>query len=137
MSINKSALIRYKILDRCFGNPGKKYFIEDLVVECNRTLIEIDPNSRGIQRRQLYEDIRYMESAEGWSAEIERIPFGKKKYYRYADKSFSINNQPLNAAEMEQLYSSIEIILSKAKLVNVLRFSLCPKRNHLLLYCFR
>ena len=110
MSVNKNALIRYKILDRCFSNPGKRYFIEDLVLECNKRLIEIDPNSKGIQKRQLFEDIKYMESAEGWSAEIEKIAFGKKKYYRYLDRGFSINNQPLNAAEIEQLHSAMDII---------------------------
>ncbi|MDB5127072.1 WYL domain-containing protein [Mucilaginibacter sp.] len=110
MAVNKNALIRYKILDRCFSNPGKRYFIEDLVEECNKQLMEIDPNSKGIQKRQLFEDIKYMESAEGWSAEIEKVAFGKKKYYRYADKNFSINNQPLNAAEIEQLHSAMDII---------------------------
>lgn len=110
MAVNKNALIRYKVLDRCFSNPGKKYFIEDLLTECNKQLLEIDPNSRGIQKRQLFEDIKYMESAEGWSAEIEKITFGKRKYYRYADKNFSINNQPLNAAEIEQLHSAMDII---------------------------
>lgn len=110
MAVNKNALIRYKILDRCFSNPGKKYFIEDLVYECNKQLMEIDPNSKGIQKRQLFEDIKFMESSEGWSAEIEKIAFGKKKFYRYADKNFSIDNQPLNAAEIEQLHSAMEII---------------------------
>src|ERR1700761_2513158 len=110
MSINKNALIRYKILDRCFGNPGKRYFIEDLVSECNKQLIEIDPNSRGVQKRQVFEDIKYMESSEGWSVQIERIAFGKRKYYRYANKNFSIDNQPLNAVEIEHLRSAMAII---------------------------
>jgi len=110
MAVNKNALIRYKILDRCFSNPGKRYFIEDLVFECNKQLAEIDPNSKGIQKRQLFEDIKYMESAEGWSAEIGKIPVGKKKYYRYVDKDFSINNQPLNSLEIEQLHSAMDII---------------------------
>ena len=34
MATNKNALIRYKILDTCFRNPGKKYFIEDLIEKC-------------------------------------------------------------------------------------------------------
>jgi predicted DNA-binding transcriptional regulator YafY len=110
MAVNKNALIRYKILDRCFSNPGKRYFIEDLVSECNKQLMEIDPYSKGIQKRQLFEDIKFMESTEGWSAEIEKLPFGKRKYYRYADKNFSISNQPLNSSEIEQLHSAMEII---------------------------
>ena len=31
MSVNKNALIRYKVLDSCFRNHAKKYFIEDLI----------------------------------------------------------------------------------------------------------
>ncbi|QXV66319.1 WYL domain-containing protein [Mucilaginibacter sp. 21P] len=110
MAVNKAALIRYKILDRCFRNPGKKYFIEDLIEECNKQLSEIDPETKGIQRRQILYDIRYMESAEGWSAEIDRIPFGKKKHFRYRDINFSIDNQPLNFAEIEQLSAAVEIL---------------------------
>jgi len=110
MAVNKNALVRYKVLDRCLSNPGKKYFIDDLVFECNKQLIEIDPNSKGIQKRQLFEDIKYMESAEGWSVQINKVPFGKRKYYRYVDKNFSISNQPLNAAEIEHLHSAMDII---------------------------
>ena len=33
MSVNKNALIRYKVLDSCFRNHAKKYFIEDLIDE--------------------------------------------------------------------------------------------------------
>ena len=35
MSTNKHATIRYLALDKCFRNPGKKYFIEDLIKVCN------------------------------------------------------------------------------------------------------
>jgi len=110
MPVNKNALIRYKVLDRCFSNPGKKYFIDDLVEECNKQLMEIAPNTKGVQKRQLFEDIKYMESSEGWSADIQKILFGKKKFYRYRDKNFSISNQPLNASEIDQLHSAIDII---------------------------
>ena len=57
MSTNKNALIRYQVLDRCFRNIGKMYFWEDLLEECNKALIDFDPNSNGIQRRQLFDDI--------------------------------------------------------------------------------
>jgi hypothetical protein len=50
MATNKNALIRYKILDNCFRNIGKKYFIDDLIEECDKMLLEIDPASNGISR---------------------------------------------------------------------------------------
>lgn len=110
MSLNKKALIRYQVLDKCFRNTGRMYFWEDLLEECNKVLIELNPHSRGIQRRQLFEDIKFMESEQGWSIPLGRYRFGKKVYYRYEDTTFSINNSLLNLTESEQLKSAINII---------------------------
>lgn len=110
MSVNKNALIRYQTLDKCFRNPGKMYFWEDLLNECNKALMNFEPDCEGIQRRQLFNDIRFMESEEGWSIPLERMKYGRKVYYRYEDLSFSINNQPLNASEAEQIKSALQII---------------------------
>ena len=110
MSINKNALIRYQVLDRCFRNPGRMYFLEDLLEECNKALTDLDLDSKGIQRRQLFDDIRFMESEAGWSIPLSKIRCGRKVYYRYEDLSFSINNQPLNASEAEQIKSALRII---------------------------
>lgn len=109
MSINKNAIIRYQVLDRCFRNTGRMYFWEDLLDECNKALLDFDPNSEGIQRRQLFDDIRFMESDAGWSIPLRRIRYGRKVYYRYEDLSFSINNQPLNDSEVAQIKSAIQI----------------------------
>lgn len=110
MASNKNAQIRYRALDTCFSNPLKKYFIEDLIDACNRVLLETDPGSNGIQRRQVFDDIRYMESCEGWSAPVARYREGKKVYYRYSDPQFSIDNQPLNQSELEQIKSAMQIL---------------------------
>jgi predicted DNA-binding transcriptional regulator YafY len=110
MSINKNALIRYQVLDRCFRNSGRMYFWEDLLEECNKALANFDPNSKGIQRRQLFNDIRFMESEAGWSIPLARYRYGKRVYYRYEDLSFSINNQPLNDSEAAQIKSALQIL---------------------------
>lgn len=86
------------------------YFWEDLLEECNKALIDFDPNSDGIQRRQLFDDIRFMESDAGWSIPLVRNRHGRKVYYRYEDLSFSISNQPLNDSEVEQIKSALQII---------------------------
>lgn len=109
MSVNKNALIRYQVLDRCFRNTGRMYFWEDLLEECNRALMDFDPNNEGIQRRQLFDDIRFMESEQGWSIPLGRIRHSRKVYYRYEDLSFSISNQPLNDSEAEQIKSALQI----------------------------
>jgi predicted DNA-binding transcriptional regulator YafY len=110
MATNKNALIRYKILDSCFRNPGKRYFIENLIEECDRVLAEIDPDTKGISRRQIFDDIAFMESSEGWSIDLERHKEGKRVYYRYKDHSFSINNMPLNEVEITQLKDAVDIL---------------------------
>lgn len=110
MASTKNATIRYQTLDRCFRNPGRRFYVEDLLEACNKELLEENPNSNGIQKRQLYDDIRFMESEQGWSIPLEKIRDGKKTYYRYEDFSFSINNQPLNDSEAEQIKSALQII---------------------------
>ena len=110
MATTKHALIRYKILDNCFRSPGKKFFINDLIEECEKVLLEMDSQSKGISRRQVMDDISFMESSEGWDIELARIRDGKKVYYRYTDSSFSINNMPLNDIEISQLQSAAEIL---------------------------
>jgi predicted DNA-binding transcriptional regulator YafY len=110
MSINKNAIIRYQVLDRCFRNPGRMYFWEDLLEECNKALVYFVPNCKGIKRRQLFDDIRFMESETGWSIPLARYRYGKRVYYRYEDLSFSINNQPLNDSEAAQIKSALQIL---------------------------
>lgn len=110
MGINKNALIRYKILDNCFRNTGRKYFIDDLIAECESVLQEMDPNSNGISRRQIFDDISFMESKEGWSIELLRLRDWKKVYYRYENAEFSINNMPLNEIEINQLKTAVNIL---------------------------
>jgi predicted DNA-binding transcriptional regulator YafY len=110
MATNKNAIIRYKVLDNCFRNTGKRYFIEDLILACERALAEIDPGNNGISRRQIFDDIAFMESIEGWNIELEKLREGKKVYYRYSDTSFSINNMPLNEVEINYLQTAIDIL---------------------------
>jgi predicted DNA-binding transcriptional regulator YafY len=103
-------MLRYQVLDRCFRNTGRKYFWEDLKAECDKVLAEIAPDSTGVSRRQIFSDITFMESGEGWSVDLVREKEDKRVYYRYADTSFSINNMPLNELEIKHLQSAMEIL---------------------------
>lgn len=114
MSTNKNATIRYQTLDRCFRNPGRNYYIEDLIDACNDALKDLDPNSSGIKRRQIFDDIKFMRDSKGFNAPIDTFRDGKRAFYRYSDLSFSINNQPLNEKEAQQLREAI-ITLSRFK----------------------
>tara|TARA_R110002051_G_scaffold309063_1_gene381457 strand:- start:110 stop:1120 length:1011 start_codon:yes stop_codon:yes gene_type:complete len=114
MSTNKHAIIRYQTLDKCFSNRGKRYYIEDLLEACNEAIYNFDESSNGIKKRQLYDDIKFMESEQGWSIPLEKVKDGRRAFYRYEEASFSINNQPLNDAEAEQLKSAM-LVLARFK----------------------
>lgn len=114
MPTNKNATIRYHALDKCFRNPGRRYFWQELLSACNQALLEFDPACEGIQRRQLLDDIRFMESEQGWSVPLERHKEGRRVYYRYEDSKFSINNQPINETEANQLKAAL-MVMSRFK----------------------
>ena len=114
LATNKHAQIRYNTLDKCFRNPGKRFAIEDLVTACNESIYEFTGKDEGIKKRQLYDDIRFMESEQGWSIELEKTKDGRKVYYRYEDPNFSISNKPLNETEAFQLKEAL-LTLSRFK----------------------
>lgn len=114
MPITKNALTRYKVLDNCFRNPGRKYFINDLIEECSKVLREISPDHTGISRRQILDDIAFMESSEGWGIDLVRTRVNRKVYYRYSDINYSINNMPLNKIEIGLLEDAM-LTLSQFK----------------------
>lgn len=109
MPINKNANIRYQALDRCFKNTGRNYHIDDLVKECNRFLESYNGAHSSIKKRQVYEDIKYMKSEEGYAAPIVTYKEGRRTYYKYEDSNFSINNQPVNEAEAQQIQSALSV----------------------------
>jgi len=114
MSTNKHAQIRYIALDKCFSNLGRRFYIEDLVEACNNSIYEFTGTQEGVKKRQVYEDIKFMESSQGWNIELDRIKEGKKIYHRYTDKNYSINKSPLNQVEVNQI-NEILMTLSRFK----------------------
>jgi predicted DNA-binding transcriptional regulator YafY len=60
------------------------------------------------------DDIKFMESEQGWNIPLDHIRDGHKVYFRYEDMSFSINNQPLNETEENQLKEAL-LTLSRFK----------------------
>ena len=121
MPVNKHALIRYHALDKCFSNFARRYYIEDLIAACNDALYNFtgdekysDPLNPGISRRQILVDIDFMESPEGWSAMVDRIKDGRRVYYRYEDRNFTIDNQPITDEELTQLRETT-LMLSRFK----------------------
>ncbi|WP_020569788.1 helix-turn-helix transcriptional regulator [Neolewinella persica] len=110
MATNKHAIIRYHALDRCFGNPGRKFFIENLIAACNDALFEATGVDNGVKRRQVLNDIKFMESEAGWSIPLERRREGRRVSFRYTSPSFSIRGESVNVAEVEQISETLAIL---------------------------
>lgn len=106
MSTNKNASVRYQALDKCFRDRRRRYYIDDLIAKCEEAMVYYNGDG-GVSRRQIYDDIKFMESEAGWSIPLERKKDGKKIYYRYEDADFSINKQPLTDEEAQQLKTVI------------------------------
>lgn len=110
MATNKNAQLRYKALDKCFSNPYKKFFIDDLIEFCSNILSEHYATDTSVSRRQIFDDIDFMKSFAGFEAPIESYKEGKKVYYRYVDADFSILKKPLNPNELNILNEALETL---------------------------
>ena len=106
MPTNKNAAIRYQTLDKCFRDRRHRYYMEDLIDKCEEAIYYYN-GVGGVSRRQIFEDIKFMESETGWSVPLERKQDGRRVYYRYRDPDFTINAQPLTEEETRQLRSVI------------------------------
>lgn len=109
MPINKNALLRYQVLDRCLRNRGRRWTWKDLQQEINKVLQEDNPKSKGVGKTTVFEDLKDLEYRV-YNAEIEKIKEGKTVYLRYKDADFSINNQPLNDTEIKQLKAAVQVL---------------------------
>lgn len=104
MPENRKALLRYKVLDKCFSDKYHKYYIEDLLEKVNEALE--DSGIKPVSKRQIYADIDFMKSKDGWEAPIGSIQLGKRKYQTYS-YDFSIMETPVTEMELEQLETLI------------------------------
>ena len=109
MPTNKNAFLRYQILDRCFSDFHRKYDINDLVDKVNEVLIDLYGTEVSI--RQIRDDIKYMRDRVTYDAPIKAYQYdGKKCYYRYEDRDFTIFNNELSVEEVINLRSTIDML---------------------------
>jgi len=109
MPTNKNAQLRYQILDRCFSDFTRKYEIQDLVDKVNDALYDLYGTE--VSLRQIREDIKYMRDRVTYDAPIKAYPLvGKRCYYRYEDRDFSIFNNELSVDDVNKLQSTIDML---------------------------
>lgn len=109
MPTNKNAQLRYQVLDRCLSNWSRRYYIEDLVEACNEALYQYNGETKdggGVKKRQVQEDLKFIESEEGYGMLIDAIQDGHRKYYRYHKKGASIKEQPINQEELDLIHNA-------------------------------
>lgn len=116
MATNKHAQIRYKVLDDCFSNFGRKFYFEDLLDKCNEALAELYGDEHGgVKTRTLRSDINYMRDRAGeYGVEIIVEKDGEGYFYRYSESDFSVFRQGFNDEELLQLRETI-IMLQRFK----------------------
>ena len=108
MPANKNALIRYKTIDNCLRNPYRLWTLEDLVEACSDALYEMEGITKGVSVRTVQGDLQIMRSDKlGYNAPIEVYDH---KYYRYADRDYSIFNMPMSEGDVELLQEAVDML---------------------------
>ncbi len=108
MPANKNALIRYKTIDKCLRNRFRRWTIDDLVDACSDALYDMEGIMKGVSVRTVQGDIQMMRSDKlGFNAPIEVYD---NKFYRYADRDYSISDNPLNADDYELVAKAVTLI---------------------------
>ena len=108
MPANKNALIRYKTIDNCLRNRYRRWTLEDLVDACSDALYDMEGIRKGVSVRTVQGDILMMRSDKlGYNAPIEVY---EHKYYRYADKDYSITDMPLSQNDYEVMQEAVDML---------------------------
>ncbi len=108
MSLNKLALIRYKTIDRCLSNRGRKWTLEDLIEKVSDALYDYEGIKAGVSKRTIQLDIQTMRSDKlGYNAPII---VKEKKYYTYEDAKFTITQSKLTRGDMDKMHEVVGIL---------------------------
>ena len=108
MPANKNALLRYKTIDNCLRNTGRRWTLDDLVKACSDALYEYSGKDEYLSVRTIQLDIQKMRSDElGYNAPIV---VKDKKYYTYSDPEYSITNTPITDDDLRQMKDAVEVL---------------------------
>ena len=102
MPANKSAAIRYRVIDQCLRNKMHRYPTKEFLRQkCEDVLSKVDDTN--ISNSTIEKDIAAMKDDPRlcFNAPIE-YDRGRKGYY-YTEDDYSINGFPLSVEELEAL----------------------------------
>ncbi|WMJ75177.1 WYL domain-containing protein [Cytophagaceae bacterium ABcell3] len=105
MPINKDALVRYRIINKCLTNKMRKYPSKEELCEACMDALGCKVSFRTIDKD--IEDMRHNEEL-GYFAPIayDRV----KKGYYYSEQDFSIDKIPLNEEEVNALQFAVAVL---------------------------
>ena len=108
MPVNKNALIRYKTIDKCLRNVYRRWTLDDLVDACSEALDDAEGIKKGVSVRTVQSDIQVMRSDKlGYNAPIEVY---EQKYYRYADRTYSIMSMPMTPNDLDMMQEAVDML---------------------------
>ena len=108
MPANRNALLRYRTIDRCLRNRGRRWTLDDLIAAVSDALYEYEGRDVDISRRTVQLDIQLMRSDKlGYRAPIEVYD---RKYYRYADPDYAITDSPLSEQDLSRLREVVDTL---------------------------
>lgn len=108
MSINKLALIRYKVIDDCLSNRYRKWTLEDLIEKVAAVLYELEGITSGVSKRTIQADIQVMRSDKlGYNAPIVVVD---RKFYTYSEVDYSITKAPINKIDLEKMKEIVGVL---------------------------
>ena len=108
MALNRNTLIRLTTLDRCLSNRYRRWTMQDLMDACSDALYEYEGRNNTISRRTIQSDLQLLRSDKlGYNAPIEIYD---KKYYRYSDPDFSINNIGFTDEDISTIHGAMDIL---------------------------
>ncbi len=110
MAKSKHAFSRYKIINDCLSNPGRRFTVDQLVKQVNDVLLAQFDLERGVSKRQIYEDIKFMRSAEGYDAPIETYRDGQSMIYCYSDPDYDFAKHGLTQRDKMQMKEVAEFL---------------------------
>lgn len=126
MSINKNALIRYRVIDRCLRNRFRRWTIDDLVDACSEALYDMEGIRKGVSLRTVQADIQMMRSNKlGYNAPIEVYD---QKYYRYADPNYTIDKALLEEEDILIIKNAIALMENERNQPELSKLSLALKQ---------
>ena len=110
MEEDRKVAIRYKVLDECFSNTEKDFFLKDLENTVNDVLDEYQLEA--VVDRTIRRDIANMKKLYGIELreDLKGGKSGREKIYRYVDTNFSIYKKEITPEEAKQLLETISML---------------------------